>query len=55
MKKINIRWALLAIALMLGCAGRTTEKTTYDESVEQRPPEPPKAEADDLEREYHEK
>ena len=40
------------LALLLGCASRNAEKTTYDESVQHRPPESPKVEADDLEREY---
>ena len=54
MYNMKIGTMVLGIALLLGCAGRTTEKTTYDEAAEHPRPESPKVEADDLEHEYHE-
>lgn len=54
MSNIRTGWAVLGIVLVLGCAGRTTTKTTPDESVEHHPPpESPKAKADHLDREFH--
>jgi len=60
MSKIQFGCIVLGIAFLMGCAGRTTEETTYDEAAEQRPnepaehraPEPPKVKADDVEREF---
>ena len=52
MSKIGTVCAMLGIVLVLGCASRTTTKTTPDESVEHHHgPESPKAKADDLDRE----
>ena len=52
---INMKttWAVLGIVLVLGCASRTTTKTTPDESVEHEDvPLPPKSRADHLDREF---
>jgi hypothetical protein len=51
MATTKIGYLVLAIVLLLGCASRNAEKTTYDESVQHRPPESPKVKADDLGRE----
>jgi hypothetical protein len=54
MSNIRIGWTVLGIVLILGCAGRTTTKTTPEGSVEHHHgPESPKAKGDDLEREFH--
>jgi hypothetical protein len=61
MHNVRTGFALLGLVLWLGCASRTKTKTTYDESVkqhesvEQRGPEPPKIQADEMEHEYEAK
>ena len=54
MRNIRIGFAVLGIAFVLGCAGRTNEtKTAHDESAEhEHMPEPPKSRADHLDREF---
>ena len=54
MRSVKVLLVGFGIVLALGCASRTTTKTTPDKSVEHHPgPESPKAKGDDLEREFH--